>query len=646
MQPERTSCMFTQGFLRSPGEEEENPWELDTDRAERTATIVDVTVTNVRFPEQDENKEKKLKDLLEQEIPKWQLAMPMDQLLTTMELVEKRADAAGKINTAPPIILFIAEPAVLVTIDGEPRLQQLENSPLMRVINTPFTLLFQPANKAYYLYAGNDTWYTAKVIGGEWSIIKKVPHEVAALAPKKENIAEAEEPEGKQVEPGPPPKIIVSTEPTELISANGKPEFKALSGTDLLYMSNTDSDVLMHIKEQQYYILLAGRWYASSKMEGPWHFVPGEKLPADFAKIPEESEVSTVLYAVPGTDVAKEAVLDAQIPQTAAIDPKKATLTVEYDGDPTFEKITGTKMSYAVNTATPVIKVKKQYYACDEAVWFMADSATGPWRVATSIPDDIYTIPADSPIYHVTFVHIYKVTPEVVYIGYTPGYTHTYVYHTTIVYGTGYWYPGWYGHYYYPYPATWGFHVRYNPWAGWGFGFSYSTGPFTFVIGGGGWYHGGWWGPMPYHSYRHGYRHGFRAGYRAGQRHPAQRNIYHTQRNQARSKPVSDKVYRANARPASGRANNVFADPNGNIHRKTEQGWEQRSKDGWKQQPSEKPSKQSSQRPAQGQSSKPSGTGRSSSQQQLDRSNQARQRGTQRTNNFYQSRGGGGGRRR
>ncbi len=55
--------------------------------------------------------------------------------------------------------------------------------------------------------------------------------------------------------------------------------------------------------------------------------------------------MGTVLYAVPGTDVAKEAVLDAQLPQTATVDRKKAALTVEYDGEPKFETITGTKMT-------------------------------------------------------------------------------------------------------------------------------------------------------------------------------------------------------------------------------------------------------------------------------------------------------------
>ena len=99
--------------------------------------------------------------------------------------------------------------------------------------------------------------------------------------------------------------------------------------------------------------------------------------------------------------------MDARIPQTAAIDKQKASLNVEYDSEPQFEKITGTKMYWATNTETPVIRVGNTYYAVDEAVWFDSNNARGPWEVATSVPDEIYTIPSDSPVYNVTFVRIY-----------------------------------------------------------------------------------------------------------------------------------------------------------------------------------------------------------------------------------------------
>ena len=645
---------------------------LDTDRAERTATIADVAVTQVRFPVQDEEKKQRLSTLLEEEIVKWDLPISLDRLLTTLELAEQRAEAAQRISTDAPRILFVPEPAVLITLDGEPRLQREGDTGLMRVINTPFTILLVPAGKTYYLNADAETWYQAGTLDGDWRVATRVPREVSALAPAPEP-DDGESPEDDELEPGPPPKVMVATAPTELISSTGAPEYTPISGTELLYISNTDSDVLLHLSNQQHYVLLAGRWYAASSLEGPWLYVPGDELPADFAGIPEDSQMGTVLYAVPGTDIAREAVMDAQIPQTATVERDQASLAVEYDGEPEFEDISGTEMSYGINTATPIIAVGSEYYACDDAVWFVAGSATGPWRVATSVPQVIYTIPPDSPVYQVTHVYIYDATPQVVYVGYTPGYTGTYVYNTTIVYGTGYYYPGWYRRYYYPRYSTWGFHVRYNPWTGWGFGRSYSSGPFRFTIGYGGWYRGGWWGPGRYRGYRRGYRHGYRrgrnagyrAGYRSGRRNAANNNMYRSQRNQTRvSATTPSGRDRARGTAAAGRANNVYADRDGNVHRRTDQGWQSRTGDGWQSKPSQRPESRPSQQPQAQPSQRPTtqpsqqrtqqsgrssySAGGTSRTQQLDRSHQARQRGTQRTQSYNRSRSGGrrGGRRR
>ncbi len=639
---------------------------LETDRAERTALITDLTVTDVRFPNQDEDKVRELSNMLEAEIPAWNLPIELDELIATLELAETRAEASLALSTEPPVILFFSEPAVLITIDGEPRLVDSEEKNVQRVMNTPFTILFDTRKKDYYLYADTDSWYQASAIKGDWQPVDKVPGKIAKLAPEEEAADDQEEPEegDDEIETGSPPRIVIATEPTELISSNGKPEYTPISDTSLLAVSNTDSDVLMDTDAQDYYVLLSGRWFVSKSLEGSWRYVAVQDLPKDFAKIPEDSDLGTVLYAVPGTDIAREAVMDAQVPQTAAIDKRKAGLTVEYDGKAKFEKIEGTQMQWAANTATPVIRVDKKFYAVDEAVWFVSHSAEGPWAVATSVPDEIYTIPPESPVYNVTFVRIYGAKDEVVYVGYTPGYTNTYVYNTTIVYGTGYYWPGWYGSYYYPRYSTWGFHVRWNPWTGWHFGFSYSTGPFTFYFGGGRWYRGGWWGPGRYRGYRRGYRHGhrkgrragYRAGYNAGRRSAARQNMYNSNRNQARTAPASSAARsnamsnRSQAGGAGGRPNNVYADKNGNVYRQTDQGWQQRSGDSWQstQGRESRPSQQQAQqkKQQQGQSRSTRSAGGTSD---LNRSANARQRGNQKSSSYKRSSGGarrGGGRRR
>jgi hypothetical protein len=59
-----------------------------------------------------------------------------------------------------------------------------------------------------------------------------------------------------------------------------------------------------------------------------------------------------VLSSVPGTPEAKDAVLLAQIPTTVEINPTAAAATVKvaYNGEPAFDPIPGTQMSYASKT--------------------------------------------------------------------------------------------------------------------------------------------------------------------------------------------------------------------------------------------------------------------------------------------------------
>ena len=615
-----------------------------TDRDAGIATISELNVTNVRIQADDDSMESKLEKLLEDEIPKWELQISMDQLVASLNVIEARIESTNSIKTEPPKIIFIKEPAVLITIDGEPQLKDEEATKLQRVTNTPYTILFNPDDKLFYLNADVESWYSAKEIKGDWSVAKSVPPEVAKLAanPDQEETDDENQDSTEDKASGPPPKIIVETGPAELISTDGAPDYKSVDGTDFLYVQNTNSSVLMNIETQTHYILISGRWYASGKLTGPWKYVPGDDLPKNLADIPEKSEIGEVLYAVPGTNAANEAVLDAQIPQTAAIDRSKTELKVEYDGKPKFEKISGTSMTYAVNTATPVINAEKAYYACDNAVWFTAKKPEGPWIIATKIPAIIYTIPPECPIFNVVYVRIYDVTPEYVYVGYTPGYTGTYIYNTTIVYGTGYYYPGWYGYYYYPRPVTWGYHAHWNPYTGWRFGISYHSGPFHFYIGGGHWYRGGWWGPRHYRAHRHGYHRGYRSGFRAGYRAGQHNNMYNNKRNKG---SVSHHKGAPGSRPKANigktRPNNVYADNKGNVHRKTDKGWESRTKDGWQSDKGQQNKTKNN-----GQQRSDVSRNKQSQNQQLNNSYQNRQRGAQNTQHRSRSSGsrGGGGR--
>lgn len=60
--------------------------------------------------------------------------------------------------------------------------------------------------------------------------------------------------------------------------------------------------------------------------------------------------------------------------------------------------------------------------AAENAVWFKAAGPRGPWVVAASVPAVIYTIPPSSPLHDLTYLKIYAVEDDTVYVGCTPGY--------------------------------------------------------------------------------------------------------------------------------------------------------------------------------------------------------------------------------
>ena len=486
-----------------------------TDRPTRTVKLEEMEVRRIRFPAGTDADTAKIAEALEEMIPKFDLSFSLDLLLESIETAQKERENTRELEVKPPKIIFLEHPAVLVRIDGNPILTNVEGTSLKRVINTPYFIV-QDLSAGKYFLRGGDIWYSAKKINGPWNQTAAPTNSVSDLSDQMKFVDESfEDSMANDIvsRTGKVPGIVVSTEPTELISTDGPMQLVPIQGTDLLYVSNTPSRLFLEIKSQQRYILISGRWYTAKEITGPWKFIASDKLPEDFKNIPPGSERDDVLASVAGTIPAKEAVFDAQIPQMAEVDRTQATSQVEYDGDPQFEPIENTGMDYAVNTSTAVIRVNERYYDCDNGIWFESASPFGPWMVCTYVPEVIYTIPSRYPVYNVRYVRVYNYTPNVVYVGYTSGYTGCYVYGRTVVYGTGYNYHPWYKHNYYARPWTWGFNVHYDPWTGWslGAGWGQSHGWFPHHSNAA---YAGWWGPSEYHPvYRNAAKSVYREGY-------------------------------------------------------------------------------------------------------------------------------------
>ncbi|MDN3718752.1 hypothetical protein QW131_04785 [Roseibium salinum] len=237
-----------------------------------------------------------------------------------------------------------------------------------------------------------------------------------------------------------------------------------------------------------WYILLSGRWFRSASLDGPWTFTTPD-MPADFRNLPEDAPYYSVRASVPGSSEAEQARLKASIPTTARVKLGSLSADVSYAGDPEFEPIEGTTLAYAVNTSDQVIQVGARYYVLQDGVWFVGDNPEGPFQVATSVPEEIYTIPPSSPVYNTTYVRIYETEPDAVWFGYTMGYLTGFLAWGTFVYGTGWYYRPWYRPglrpIYFPRPVSYGIGAFYNPVRGTFGRYGYAYGPLRGIAGGG-----------------------------------------------------------------------------------------------------------------------------------------------------------------
>ncbi|MBE0352945.1 MULTISPECIES: carbohydrate-binding family V/XII [Pseudoalteromonas] len=569
---------------------------IDTDRENDSVTVRDMSVIDVRWPESKDAGEQTFTTVVNQAIKTSQFNTSLSQLTASLENAEVAEQSLAQLKTDPPIIIFKDKIAVLLSFDGEPKFSAIKDTHYERALNTAMTVIKDTKNKSLYLTDGHF-WYQAKQAKGPYKYTQSVPADLANMLPKNTSTSPLSS----------PPEIVVATKPTELVVTDGEAKWKSLSGGELMYVFNTETPWLREMQTNNMYVLLSGRWFRAKQHTGPWTFVRADELPQSFASIPPESDLGGLRDSVAGTEEANEAVLDAKVPQTAAISRKDARLTVYYDGKPKFERIPGTNVSYAINTDAQVLQIKGKYYAVDNAVWFKADSAQGPWLVADSIPkNEIAKIPPSSPVYNLTYVEIYESTPDVVYTGYYPGYVWSYPYYGAPVYGTGWYYPAyWGGGYYYPRPSTWGFNIGYNNWTGWSFGVSWSNGFLSLGMNWdlgwpthyrpyhccNGWYGGGYRGPVVINTGDINIGNSVNIGNKLNNLNNKRplHNIY--KRSQIKTRLASKTQVKRDLKTAISqrdKANNIFADRNGNVLKHDDGKWQQRVSDKWQDVPSDK----------------------------------------------------------
>ncbi|TCI00448.1 hypothetical protein EJV46_07395 [Roseococcus sp. SYP-B2431] len=432
----------------------------------RMVSLTNLRLVSSRFPSLDTNQAAQMEQRLRAALASVTLRpVPLDTLLLALREGAPPADNAGIAND-PPRIFHSERPASLVVFDGTPVLVPVANTGLSVAVNTNWDVFVDTAGNAGWFLLNDGAWLLAPAAQGPWAPAGALPAGFARL-PEGDDFAAARAARpGRSPTAGQMPAIFVSLTPAEIIITEGPPAFAPVPGTALQHAANCRAPLFRSTADGRIYVLFSGRWFSAAALDGPWAFAT-PNLPADFALIPPESPVGSVLSSVPGTSEAQEAVLQAQIPRQATLSRSATQLTVTYAGAPRFAPVPGTSIAYAVNTTYEVLRIGSRFYCCHNGAWFVAAAPTGPWALADSVPPEVQRIPPSSPLHNVSYVKVYAATAAAVTFGYLAGYTAGYVSNGVVVYGTGYYYPPVVlpgpVPVYMPYPCTYAGSVWYNP---------------------------------------------------------------------------------------------------------------------------------------------------------------------------------------
>ena len=645
--------------------------EADTKVAveDRLVSFQKMKISEASFKELSKEQVQEIAAQISQAIPEDERVIALDRVLVNLDKSQIIPKNVEGVKADPPNIFYSKTPAVIVNLDADPIWSPIKENDLKFAVNTNWDLFQHGPTNTFYL-RNNDTWLkAADVMKGPWTAAGTLPESFRKL-PADDNWKDV-----KANLPGKPlktvPKVFVTTTPGELILLTGEPSYSLVQGTNLLWVSNTESDVFRLGKTGTVYYLVAGRWFSAPDFTGPWTFA-SPSLPPDFRKIPLEHPRSRVLASVPGTDQAAEAVLVAQIPQTARVSRKETKAPdVAFQGDPQFQPIEQTTVQRAVNTDKDIFKVADLYYMCYQGVWFVGKTASGPWEVASSVPEAIYKIPVSSPANHVTYVTVEESDDDAVVFATAAAYTGMMVAWGCMVWGSGYYYPPYYGFYggypyYYGHFPTYGYSAWYNPrtgaygrsagvygpYGGAGVAARYNPRTGTYARGAAAYGPYGSRGVAQAYNPRTGAYGATRQGSNvygswgstAVQRGDdwAKTNRYTNNRTGSTTRTINSSegsaITRTGAgggRVAAGSGGDVYAGKDGNVYRRQDGSWQKYDNGGWSNtpnQPGDRPtpndrSTTTRQQPA-------AGTADRTTVDQLNRDSAARREGTQRTNDF------------
>jgi hypothetical protein len=235
----------------------------------------------------------------------WKAATSLPASFANLPASPEFADARKAVpmqKSARPVpqVLFADRPTELVVTDGKAALEAIPGADGLQWVKNTESPLFRLGPDWYFLVAGR--WFTATNLdSGPWTFVKDLPAAFAAIpddharAAVLASVPGTVEARMAALEASLPNKTRVKkgSAPTVEVTYAGDPKFEPIPGAPVARAVNTGYDVLMY--QNRFYLVYAAAWYVSDSPTGPWGATAD--VPAAIYSIPPNSPA----YAV--TDV-------------------------------------------------------------------------------------------------------------------------------------------------------------------------------------------------------------------------------------------------------------------------------------------------------------------------------------------------------
>jgi hypothetical protein len=194
---------------------------------------------------------------------------------------------------AAPAVISTFEPAEIVVLDGKPQGRAIEGTGgLESIVNTESPLF--RLDDTYYLLASGRWFSTRDLARGPWKFAMPLPEAFAMIPADGEDsdirasvpgtlearraVLEAQLPHTRTVKAGAAPGVTVQY-------AGETPKFEPIPETKVARAVNTGNDVIQY--GDKYYLVYEGMWYVADNPNGPW--AATADVPAAVYEIPPSS---------------------------------------------------------------------------------------------------------------------------------------------------------------------------------------------------------------------------------------------------------------------------------------------------------------------------------------------------------------------